>query len=176
MLEQVKVQNLLRRLQFVPRWSIVPVNRHQSVAEHCFSVAHIAAYLLPHTGLRSDLYTQYEILHYAIIHDVEEAVIGDVPTTLKTYIRSTLEEAEKKIVGFEIEKPTSQIRNLVKLADCIEAYLYLMEERTYRGNSGLKNVIKDVWNNTEEAHNKIEWKHDRTFSDFMISIKRVYFD
>jgi hypothetical protein len=72
----------LLRLAFVPRWSIVPMLRPQSVAEHSFNVAVIGADLAQAWAPDRPLMTNY-VMVMGLLHDAEEAVTGDIPGNFK---------------------------------------------------------------------------------------------
>lgn len=71
------------RLSYVPRWVIVPMMRQQSVAEHSWRVAVIAMELSGKLGWNYD--EQCELATKATLHDWEEALTGDTPSTEKPY-------------------------------------------------------------------------------------------
>lgn len=89
-------------LTYVPRWTIVPMMRHQSVAEHSFRVALIAQDLGWRIN-RPSLSLSAAIC--ALSHDAEESVTGDIPSTAKP----------------PTPFPEDAVGILVKLADLLEA-------------------------------------------------------
>jgi hypothetical protein len=117
------------RLQNVPRWSVVPVIRRQSVAEHSFMVAMIARYLATHHADSGSLEFHWVVLLDAMMHDIDEAAKGDSPSPVK----------EHKPVD-----PTDQIKVVVKCADYLESLLYIKAERLM-GNSFMNGqILMDV--------------------------------
>lgn len=66
-------------LSYVPRWVIVPMLRQQTVSDHSWRVAMIA--------LRMAVDLNVADCHYyavaALLHDVHEAITGDIPSTNK---------------------------------------------------------------------------------------------
>lgn len=91
------------RLSYVPRWGIVPVLRPQSVAEHTYRVMVIVRYLAKVMNMSDSLTAK--VVVEALEHDFEEHATGDTPSPAK--------------------KAHSPQAPLVKLADTIEAYLWL---------------------------------------------------
>lgn len=113
----------LRRLKFVPRWCVVPTINKQNVAEHSFHVAWLCVWVSARVGLPVSAYS----LIVALTHDAEEAVTGDMPTPSKP---ASASEATLD-------------RCVLKVADCLEAALFLSEELSM-GNSSVSDVLDDV--------------------------------
>lgn len=128
-----------RDMAYVPRWSIVRVNRRQNLAEHCFYVTLYAmqiADLIEWTGPRGDL------MKYALIHDVAELELGDVPGFTKAALaRGSVDDMERTIIqnkfpdNFEyidwLDKPPTwadDIVKIVKVADVMDCVMYICEE------------------------------------------------
>lgn len=79
MIELAKMLNL----EHVPRWVICARLKQQSVAEHSFNVAAIAGKIMEESGApRADV---DHAIYRALIHDVEEALTGDIPATAKEH-------------------------------------------------------------------------------------------
>lgn len=130
---------IMLRLPSIMRWQIVRVYKNQSVAEHSYRVWLLATHLYdavfttPHNSFEREL-----VQHWALLHDVDEVLTGDIPSTVKTL----LEEVQPGIVQrftdrVMVDLPTASearagIANtvaglLVKIADNVEAILYLQE-------------------------------------------------
>jgi 5'-deoxynucleotidase YfbR-like HD superfamily hydrolase len=107
-----------RELAYVPRWSILRVNKRQSVAEHCYFVTRYVIELakLLNYPLKSDF------IETVLCHDDGEIHSGDIPTPWKKKI-GIREEV------LEIEALTDFERKLLKIADVLEAILYLVDEQ-----------------------------------------------
>lgn len=127
------------------RWSIVQVSREQNIAEHMYLVAMTARRYAILVGANASLVR--DCVAWALIHDLPEVILGDVPTPTKSIINSrtgfdVFEETTNDLdwVFSEICKnihgeSTMQavfIRSLVKLADLTEAIRYLQ----YHGIGG----------------------------------------
>lgn len=117
--------NVLRNrinLCHVSRWTIVPMTRHDSVAEHSYRVAAIAEFIAdrlePHI-LKVD---RLHLLHLALAHDIEEVLSGDIPTPAKIHINKI---AIKAAVDGVFEDPGSPESAIVKAADFIDTILSL---------------------------------------------------
>ena len=118
-----------RRLHFVPRWTIVPTLRRQNVAEHTFGVARIVLWLLKLHESGHEPEFRLSALEHALEHDDEEAITGDRPSSSKT----------RKTVSGE-----DQIEVIVKVADCLEALVFLHEEKAMGNNYGIDALMMDV--------------------------------
>ena len=98
-------------LSYVPRWTIVPMMRQQSVADHSFRVAMITIELMaiaygelgfvPHLDFGA-------VLHAALLHDEREAITGDIPAPRKP-----------------VEVPHDVCGLIVKAADIVETRTWL---------------------------------------------------
>lgn len=131
---------MLRRLNFVPRWGIIPTIRQQSVGEHTFGVNVALRWLFEHYFEYSPE-TKLKCYEYAIAHDAVESITGDIPTPFK---RKTARYAMDQ---FEAEFPHTHVdehvKRIVGLADKLEAIAFLWEEERM-GNQCVKNVIEQL--------------------------------
>ena len=114
----------------VTRWHIVKTLRHQSVAEHSFLVAMIAMRLCD--VLEVDEKTKHDVLAYALMHDLPEVYMGDLPTPIKRMMGDDLcdkiEDFEGRITfsGMSCNTPhDSTVGLIVKIADMLEAVAFL---------------------------------------------------
>ena len=140
----------LRQLSFVPRWVITRDIRTQSVAEHSFYVAVYAEQIagwLGHTGPIGQL------LKYALWHDVDECVTGDIPGPAKRNMVPLSREKNhtwlfgemcKRFPGGEWKyTPTRQEKDIVKLADLLDA-LFFKATEIQLGNRNAEYNYKEV--------------------------------
>lgn len=105
----------LLALSHVPRWSIVPTYRDQSVADHSFRVVVILADLCRRVKLDPPI----AAIFYALYHDSSEARTGDIPSNFKAKHAARVEYA------INTTGVTQFWQDLVKLADLIEALTWL---------------------------------------------------
>lgn len=101
----------------MPRWTIVPLLRSQSVAEHSWAVAIIAMELAKKMGVGTE-----EIAHRAVLHDIAEVLTGDVPSPLK---KAMVEAGVGHIVHHDPIEADDLIGAIVKIADTMEAIIYI---------------------------------------------------
>lgn len=143
-----------RYLSTVPRWSVVPTSRFQNVAEHSYFVSLYVSELLKLPCF--DHWTQdrkFCALRYALVHDVAEARMSDIPGPVKRLIKdpAKFEEVETSVVrdmGF-VDKygqdyyTDADIRALVKVADLVDEFLFLTMEET-GGNGHVAALLPKV--------------------------------
>lgn len=114
----VEAMNDVLALCHVPRWSIVPVLRSQSVGEHSFRATIIYLEMCSNLDLAVDI----RGLCWVLIHDGAESRTGDVPagcdsTPLESDVCAWWHRS-KSIVS-------DRDRDLVKVADYIETASYV---------------------------------------------------
>ena len=100
---------MVMHLSYVPRWGIVAMGRHQSVAEHSYRTTMIFLDLSHKVKVNVDVFDVYNVL----IHDAEEAHTGDRPAT---------EMADP----VSPEQSMTQFERLLKVADITEAYSWYL--------------------------------------------------
>lgn len=159
------------RIGDVPRWSIVPMTRQQSVAEHSYNVWLITRvlydilYPTPHNSMERAL-----TLEYALVHDLAEVVTGDIPSPAKRVIEDEapglLNKLEEKSLQFIYPDAVKLIRGaqntpgqaIVKLADCVEALVFVSKFGTDK--EAAMGVKKAMWKHLNEADKRypnVEW-------------------
>ena len=96
----------LMRLNEVPRWSVIPVIKPQSVAEHTFGVMVMMEWLCNTEPVFNFATNQPDALRIALWHDSMEAVTGDMPSPTKK---------------IDYDPKMSQESKIVKIADALKA-------------------------------------------------------
>lgn len=143
-----------RYMSHVPRWGIVPVSRFQSVAEHSY---YVSLYVMELLNLPCfdhwDQSRKYCAIKYALIHDVSEARMSDIPGPVKRMIKdpAKYEATERRVVrdmGF-VDRyghdyyVDEDIKDLVKVADLIDETMFLVME-LQGGNGHVKILLQQV--------------------------------
>jgi len=115
------------RASDVMRWQIVKTQKQQSLADHSYQVAMISLRLC--YLMQKDDRFRAACLEYALVHDLPEVLTGDMATPLKQLLavegalerfESSVHFNDQSVNGFSRE-----VRDLVKLADLLEAYAHL---------------------------------------------------
>lgn len=152
------------RMKYINRWGLMRNTRTENIEEHSFEVAMLAHAL----ALISNKYFQgkYEperACLYAMFHDANEIITGDLPTPVKYYnpeiqkSYGALEEISKQklltMLPEELkgeyedilfyEKRDSLYYPIVKAADKISAYIKCAEE-VKAGNREFKKAMDSV--------------------------------
>ena len=151
-----------RRLHFVPRWSVMPTIRKQSVAEHVYGVMAIAHWLLEHHERATDRNFALDVYQCVIKHDLEEAVTGDTPSPIKPQDEGC---------------PLTQVGVLVKCADILEALAFLREEKSL-GNTntgGVSDALRKKFGRVWEKFDHVDGPnnspdHDRMIHNFFMIV------
>lgn len=135
------------RLSAVPRWVIVNTIQKQSVAEHSFNVAIIAPRIaINHFGVsQRDFETLYRITRYALLHDQYEAFTGDIPSPAKAALGIKENPSEFDTRVNEYEPASELIERVVKVADYIDAILFLSREMEM-GNGSVRLIHMALYN------------------------------
>lgn len=126
----IEVLQRAMTLHIVPRWSIVPMGREQSVAEHSYNVATIVEALCQLIGLDTVGHdTRREALILALFHDADECATGDMPTHAKHRIPG-IADALGEYFGPDPADGGGNVKDgglakcLVSIADGMEAYTF----------------------------------------------------
>lgn len=116
----LSIQDILRA-QTVARWNIVGVTRPQSVAEHTFNVVFLSRRLARAINIPDE-----RIIKYALEHDLNEIVLGDIPTPTKKRalargwdLNDLFPGGKNKVDGVELQ--------IVEIADVMDAVHYVSQ-------------------------------------------------
>lgn len=133
-----------RDLTHVGRWGILRRIRNQNVAEHSYYVTVYCIELISLLGVEVTPYETLQLVHSALVHDVDEIWTGDIPGPAKRVMNvdtkplasSRMQEilpmhamAHSKVVL------SPMLRQILKVADFLEAVLYLCDERQLGNHS-----------------------------------------
>jgi 5'-deoxynucleotidase len=139
---KTKFNRHYRTLGYVPRWSIMRLNRSQSVLEHTALVAMYALDIMEAIKYQGDW---LEVVDLALKHDLPEVESGDLPSPVKRSISTPgkMQEYEDDIMKRRFGSPTEyteDAHDIVKVADLLEAVLKLAEEYS-TGNRSVFGVL-----------------------------------
>ena len=121
------VINFIIRGGEVTRFHTVRTIQTETNGHHSFLVATLAHLLSPSGALRGD------ILLAALVHDLAEHVVGDIPANTKKSIGAyhAMEQLENEYlatVGLDVNLLMSE-RRVLKMADVLAGYIFCKRER-----------------------------------------------
>lgn len=120
----MKIQTKLRA-QDVTRWNIVTTVRKQSLAEHLFNTAILVEEICDKMGISA-----VSAMHYALYHDMEEIITGDIPSPTKKRAKEAGVDLNS-LLASTMDGPTSprayppSAKEAVKAADLLENLWYI---------------------------------------------------
>lgn len=154
----------LARMKLIDRWSLMRCTQRENVQEHSLQVAVVAhaLALIKNKHFGGSVSPERTAL-CAIFHDATEVLTGDLPTPVKYYnedIRKAYKEIEShsteqlvKLLPDEFKEEyrkilqppeeDKEIRDLIKAADSLCAYIKCLEELA-AGNSEFSRAKKTI--------------------------------
>ncbi len=139
----------MSRLKHIKRWGLMRNTVEENVAEHSFQVAVVAhALCLIKNELFGGAVSEKDVALYAVYHETAEAITGDLPTPIKYYdedmvhaykkiekraektmVNMLPEALQKGIAPYVLGEVGEPVRQIVKAADKLCAYVKCVEER-----------------------------------------------
>lgn len=169
-----RLYDSIKRLHHVQRWNGRRIISHRrSVSEHTLEVISVAQCLMDdyeNTGiligenpyLTSEM--KLNVLEYALVHDISEAIIGDVPYVVKVAfpeLKSTLDKVEDSLVldlGINSDRWLDISKFTVKVADNIVVGVEILEE-IQAGNPSKEFDMRNYYNIADSIREKFS-KYD----------------
>lgn len=136
----IVIQNTLRA-GHVPRWQLCDTTRTQSIAEHMFNCAFIVRHMCEFIGIKGD--EQNELMIYALKHDLDEVITGDMPTVTKERLRNKGIEPNGLIDTTDVVIADEFARQMVKMADLIESAWWIDEHGVGRHAKEVAKITKE---------------------------------
>lgn len=125
----------LLRAQHVKRWTTVQLSHDQSLAEHSFNVAILAMELA--SRIFKDVEDVNSVGAYALAHDVDEIITGDIPTPTKRRLQEVSPKVDDLLttnsraasVFLEETEHLDLVmkREIIKIADAIETAFHVKQ-------------------------------------------------
>ncbi len=135
----------LRRLEWVPRWGVMPTIRKQTVDAHCFHVGVNCLWLLDRHALGRDWGFRAIVLEEVLRHEEYEAVTGDLPSPTKEYVPL---------------KPSDQVQVVLKTADCLEMLQFVYIETLLGNRMGMESIRNERAARLHDYWGLFEWQSD----------------
>lgn len=112
------------RFQSIRRWHMIDTSRPQSIAEHSANVA-LLAYYIAHTCADQHFGPAGHVLLPALVHDLPEVFMGDIPTHTKKHLKG-IDELEERLTPpeFKYEAPDHH-HLLIKLCDLADGIRFI---------------------------------------------------
>jgi len=182
--EIIEFAKLIGKLKNVKRtgWKIRGVKNPESVAEHSYRTALLAMLIADKEGLNTE-----KLVKMALLHDLEEAINGDIPTLEKVKLdKKKLFEKNKKTVQkslsvlpknlqkeyldiwIESQKCKTKYAKLLKQIDYIEMMIQCLEYE--KSQPGVKKNLVDFWENVSGTKH---FKWDSEFQKIFDMLKKM---
>ena len=162
----LKVLKLIDELSQLRRWGHSHCNKPESVLEHTGFVSVYALALA--YKYEADLAT---VLEYAIVHDMEEVIVGDIPTPTKydnkgiteqinlISDRAAMEISDDVLFGkmyspWKNSKSNTLEGSIIRIADSA-AVVYKIKQEVESGNKYFKKYIGNISNSLLELESDI---------------------
>ena len=129
----MKIQDVLLASS-VKRWTVVNTIHQQNLAEHTFNVVMIARAIAKRLGIDDT-----KIIKYALDHDLDEILTGDIPTPAKRRLGIDTTPYE----GKARKACNSDEISVVVMADLIEAVVFIMDNQVGRHAHTVADKIMD---------------------------------
>ena len=160
------------RLKCNTRHCVTSTGRPESVAEHCWRAALMALLVAPdHPELDMD-----RVIRMCLIHDLGEAVTGDIPSFLKTGENEATEEQAVEELLAELEEPLAgRMRELfaeMKAQSTAEARLFKAIDKLEAVLSHDEAPLES-WSPLEYELNRVYGQEEAQVSPAMAQLRRT---
>jgi putative hydrolase of HD superfamily len=136
--DAIELVQLFDRLAALPRtgWLLRGVVDPESIAEHSYGVAVVAALIVDDLRARGQTVDGERVLRMALVHDIAEAFTGDIPMPAKSdALRTALAEAEETTLAAVL--PPAQLALWKEAEACAT-----LEARIVKAADKLQMIIK----------------------------------
>lgn len=147
----------------VKRWNIVETTRQQTLAEHLFNVSMIAGEIakkIPTVPVTT-------VVARALVHDLAEVILGDIPTPTKARMREMgfdFKKLEHSV--FPLADADPGVEKIVKIADVMEAWWFIKNHGQGRHASMVeRRMWKDLTNRILQSHPTLREAADEVLGD-----------
>lgn len=192
--DQYSFYAYINRMKYINRWGLMRNTETENIQEHSYQVAVLAHAL----GVINNVYFGGDVSPekatiYALFHDANEIITGDLPTPVK-YYNPAISESYKKLEDVTKEKLISMLpeetkdiyrdifffehkeedyRVIVKAADRLSAYIKCIEELK-AGNREFEKASLSVKKSLEDMHLKeLDWFMEHCLEPYMLTLDEL---
>ena len=166
----IEFLNVIEKLKCNTRHSWTSTGRHESVAEHSWRLA-VMAYLVGYEIPNIDM---EKVLKMCLIHDLGEAITGDIPTFEKT---EKDEKTEDVAINYLLTLLPKNISNEFKVLFEEMAVLDTEESKLVKALDKLEALVShneaslDTWTPNEYALNLTYGDNYVAYSDYLTTLR-----
>jgi putative hydrolase of HD superfamily len=161
------------RLEGFPRtgWMVCGVQGPESVAAHAWETTIIAMWLADHIDEPVDA---EKVLRTALLHDVGEAMLTDLPWPVKEFIGAeAIAEGEARAVDAVLADAPASWREAVATYERADA----LEARIVKAADRIQMLAKSLqYRSQQRGDVRRFWEGERNFDDFGIPLVRAVLD
>ena len=168
---------LINKLKEIRRigWIRSYISDSETVAEHIFHVSTVSLILVSHVSSSINI---FKVLALSLVHDLPEAIYGDIPSPEKTTEDTVNErmwlESFLRDVGYPVKwaEDLFELRDLeskiVKSSDLIATLIQGLE---YSGKYGCRGYLKEIlYSNIQHSKKILESVDDTDFREYTMKI------
>ena len=137
-----------RGMCHMTRFQNSPRIRDNNVAEHSYYVALYAHMICGYIDISPE--TEHGAMRLALLHDIHEGISVEVPNNVKRMLKPEIAAIEAAAIkeifqgeAWRVENSDPLAAAIVKLADCMDALIYSVEEYKM-GNKFFRAVIAEI--------------------------------
>jgi 5'-deoxynucleotidase YfbR-like HD superfamily hydrolase len=148
------ILHLVRSLARVPRAHTLPMARRESILEHCIRCTHLADWMNEQGCITPKLNPAdlTGLKNYLLYHDVQEAVIGDIPYYIEKYLGSEPSKVRDRITTvFGINTQLDpEVFAIAKVVDALDFLIGLQEDPELQSKFFNGNRLRKIERNAKD--------------------------
>lgn len=142
------------RLSAVKRWHMIETFKTQTLAEHSANVA-MLVYVVAVSAPGMYFGAALPLAGAALLHDVPEVFIGDIPTHSKRWFASMVQQAEAAVTPKSlVMTPSPTEKLLIKICDLVDGIRFIRIHGTdITGRHAMEGLELQLWQKYLQAAN-----------------------